>query len=246
MKHIIAIITIVCIALIILYKISLHLFRDKISSIIEYDKIDINNFLKVVDTGDIIQITNRFNPRFLQYTLLGLINGTFYLHSAIVIKSKDGVPYLVHMQKINNNQYNRYSPNLNNNTGGIYIEKLEDLLRLYIKRYGSIFAWYRVNDADRKRFNAMNIINAAMSIRNIKYTTNREILYHIWRRAINLRNKIPKKSAQCNIIIGYILERIGVFPKCDDIYSDYTPDNFDILLDKSGAYESMRQLKIII
>lgn len=246
MKHIVAIITIVCIALIILYKISLHLFRDKISSIIEYDKIDINNFLKVVDTGDIIQITNRFNPRFLQYTLLGLINGTFYLHSAIVIKSKEGVPYLVHMQQINNKQYKRYSPNLNNNTGGIYIEKLEDLLRLYIKRYGSIFAWYRVNDADRNRFSAINIINAAMTIRNIKYTTNREILYHIWRRAINLRNKIPKKSAQCNIIIGYILERIGVFPKCDDIYSDYTPDNFDILLDKSGAYESMRQLKVMI
>lgn len=246
MKHIVAIITIVCIALIILYKISLHLFRDKISSIIEYDKIDINNFLKVVDTGDIIQITNRFNPRFLQYTLLGLINGTFYLHSAIVIKSKEGVPYLVHMQQINNKQYKRYSPNLNNNTGGIYIEKLEDLLRLYIKRYGSIFAWYRVNDADRNRFSAINIINAAMTIRNIKYTTNREILYHIWRRAINLRNKIQKKSAQCNIIIGYILERIGVFPKCDDIYSDYTPDNFDILLDKSGAYESMRQLKVMI
>lgn len=246
MKHIVAIITIVCIALIILYKISLHLFRDKISSIIEYDKINIDNFLKIVDTGDIIQITNRFNPRFLQYTLLGLINGTFYLHSAIVIKSRDGTPYLVHMQQINNKQYKRYSPNTNNNTGGIYIEKLEDLVRLYIKRYGSIFAWYPVNHKDRKRFNAMNIINTAMSIKNIKYITTCDLLYHIWRRAINLRNKIPKKSAQCNIIIGYILEKLKIFPKCDDIYSDYTPDNFDILLDKCGAYDTMRQLKIII
>lgn len=244
MKHIVAIISIVCIALIILYKISLHLFRDKISSIIEYDKIHIDNFLKIVETGDIIQITNRFNPRFLQYTLLGLINGTFYLHSAIVVKDRNGIPYLVHMQQINNKQYKRHTDNFNNNSGGIYIERLDDLLRLYTKRYGSIFAWYRVNDKDKHRFKALNIINAAMSIKNIKYISTSELLYIMWRRAINLRSNLPKKSAQCNIVIGYILESLGVFQKCEDIYLDYTPDNFDILLDKSGAFEVMRQLKI--
>lgn len=246
MKHIVAIITCVCISLIVLYKISLNLFRDKISSIIEYDKINMDNFLKAVNTGDIIQITNRFNPRFLQYTLLGLINGTFYLHSAIVIKAKDGTPYLLHMQMINNKQYCRYTENCNDNTGGIYIEKLEDLLRLYIKRYGSIFAWYRVNDVDKKKFPAIDIINAGMSIKNIKYTSNSEIIHHIWRRVVNSKDKLPKTSAQCNIVIGYILEKLGIFEKCEDIYAEYTPDNFEALLDKSGVYENMRQLKIIV
>lgn len=251
MKKIIATICIIAITLIVLYKISLNLYLDKIRSIVEYDKISIKDFLEEVQTGDIIQIINRFNPRFLQYTLLGLINGTFYLHSAIVIKDNNGVPYLIHMQIINNKQYKRHSPNINNNTGGIYIEKLEDVLKLYIKRYGSLFGWYRIRNAYKHKFKRNKIIKSAFSIKDIKYTTNREIAYHIWRRMVNSRKEnrnenLPRKSAQCNIVIGTILEKLRIFKKSRDIYSEYTPDQFEGLLDKCGAYEGMRQMKVIL
>jgi len=246
MKKLITIICIVAIALIFIYKISIHLYHDKISSIVEYDKIAIADFLREVQTGDIIQIINRFNPRFLQYAFLGLVVGTFYLHTAIVIKGKDGVPYIIHMQIINNKQYKRYSENKNENTGGIYIEKLEDLLILYIKRYRSLFGWYRVRDNARMKFKPHKIINSAFSIKNIKYTTNVEIMHHIFRKIIKSTDKLPKKSAQCNIVIGYILENLGIFKKSRDIYAEYTPDLFEGLLDMCGAYDTMRQVKIII
>jgi hypothetical protein len=245
MKKIIAIICVVLISLIVVYKISIHMFHDKISSILEYDKIKMDDFLREVQTGDIIQVTNRFNPRVFEYMVLGLVIGNFYMHTAMIIKGKDGVPYMVHMQLINDKQYRRLTPNINNNSGGIYIEKLEDFLKLYNKRYGSLFAWHRVIEKHRHCFRAQNILKILFSIKNIKYTSNREILYHIWRRAIGSKDKLPKRSAQCNIIIGHILEELRVFSKSDDIYAEYTPDLFDGLLDKCGVYDSMRQIKII-
>ena len=38
---------------------------------------------------------------------------------------------------------------------------------------------------------------------------------------ISVKDKLPKKSAQCNIVIGCILENLKIFKKSQDIYAEF-------------------------
>lgn len=246
MRKVIAILCILGIAAIVLYKLTIALFRDKITALCEYDKIAMPDFIDQVQTGDIIYFMQRLNPRFVQYILLGILYGTLYIHAGMVVKARDGTPYIIHLQMINGKTYKRLSPNLNKNSGGIYIEKLEDCVKFYSNRFKSIFAWYRVKPESRHRFVISKIIASAFSLKNIPYMSMTDALYYFWRRITHKKDQTYRRNKiQCNIVIGCILENLGIFPRSEDIYMSYMPDVMENLLEMCGAYKTMIPIKIV-
>jgi len=247
MKKVIALLCIIGIASILIYKITNALFRDKVDSMMEYDTIEMKQFLASLKTGDLIAFMNRENARFLQYKLTSLVQGTPYIHLGIVVKALDGTPYILHMQLLNGKQYKLHSPNINKNTGGIYLENLENCLKLYIKRYKSLFGVFRVKEKSSYIFKAKKIFNIALGIRNIKFMSNKEIVYHYVLRNILMQNikDSRRNRAQCNILIGYILEQLDIIKPAEDIYVTYAPDKMDAIIESCGAYNAMQQIKII-
>lgn len=250
MKKVITILCITGISLILLYKFTLSMFNQKVSYIKEYESVHLQKFLNYVQTGDIIYTMNRFNPRFLHYTLLALLTGTPYMHGAMVIKALDGTPFIVHMQ-LQGPYYKRYSINKNKNPGGVYLEKLEDFLRVYIKRYKSIFGIFKVKENCSYKFKVKNIISSARKLSDVKFMSNYELIYHIVRMIVtNLIFKLEvdkrRNRAQCNIVLGAILEDLGIFPKADDIFLTYTPHVMEMLYENSGFYYPIEQIKVLL